>query len=86
MFQLVIKNLRNEVTKKVQCPPCDCIFYAGTGHLLLKDSDTVTLFDVQQKRYMCRSNTLYRDDQHEKEKPNQEKTLTDYTLSLLEFN
>jgi len=49
-YQLIIKNLRNEVTKKVQCPPCDCIFYAGTGHLLLKDADTVTLFDVQQKR------------------------------------
>ncbi|XP_064393238.1 coatomer subunit alpha-like isoform X1 [Halichondria panicea] len=48
--QLVIKNLRNEVTKKVQCPPCDRIFYAGTGHLLLKDAESVTLFDVQQRR------------------------------------
>ena len=48
--QLVIKNLRNEVTKKVQCPPCDSIFYAGTGHLLLKDAESVTLFDVQQRR------------------------------------
>nr|NVI69579.1 coat protein (coatomer) alpha [Cucujiformia] len=27
--QLVIKNLKNEVTKKVQTPPCDEIFYAG---------------------------------------------------------
>jgi len=26
------------------------IFYAGTGSLLLRDSDSVTLFDVQQKR------------------------------------
>nr|NVI69601.1 coat protein (coatomer) alpha [Cucujiformia] len=26
--QLVIKNLKNEVTKKVQTPPCDEIFYA----------------------------------------------------------
>ena len=51
-LQLTIKNLRNEVTKKVECPPCDSIFYAGTGHLLLKDNDGVTLFDVQQRRYV----------------------------------
>ena len=49
--QLIIKNLSNEVTKKVQCPPCESIFYAGTGHILLKEADTVKLFDVQQKRY-----------------------------------
>ena len=47
---MIIKNLKNEVTKKVQTPNCDEIFYAGTGMLLLRDSDTVTLFDVQQKR------------------------------------
>ena len=40
------------MTKKVQCPPCESIFYAGTGHLLLKDADTVKLFDVQQKRFV----------------------------------
>ncbi len=50
VLQLVIKNLRNEVTKKVQCPPCEAIYYAGTGHLLLRDGDGVTLFDVQQRR------------------------------------
>ncbi|XP_022914728.1 coatomer subunit alpha [Onthophagus taurus] len=49
-YQLVIKNLKNEVTKKVQTPNCDEIFYAGTGMLLLRDSDSVILFDVQQKR------------------------------------
>lgn len=49
-LQLMIKNLKNEVTKKVQTPSCDEIFYAGTGMLLLRDSDGVTLFDVQQKR------------------------------------
>ena len=48
--QVVIKNLKNEVTKKVQAPPCDMIFYAGTGSLLLRDAEQVTLFDVQQKR------------------------------------
>jgi coatomer protein complex subunit alpha (xenin) len=46
----MIKNLKNEVTKKVQTPNCDEIFYAGTGMLLLRDADGVTLFDVQQKR------------------------------------
>lgn len=47
---MIIKNLKNEVTKKVQTPNCDEIFYAGTGMLLLRDNDSVTLFDVQQKR------------------------------------
>ena len=48
----MIKNLKNEVTKKVQTPSCDKIFYAGTGSLLLRDADQVMLFDVQQKRYV----------------------------------
>ncbi|XP_033100225.1 coatomer subunit alpha-like [Anneissia japonica] len=47
---VIIKNLKNEVTKKVETPACDEIFYAGTGMLLLRDADAVTLFDVQQKR------------------------------------
>ncbi len=34
---LVIKNLKNEVTKKITIPNCDEIFYAGTGMLLLRD-------------------------------------------------
>lgn len=48
----MIKNLKNEVTKKVVTPNCDEIFYAGTGMLLLRDQDGVTLFDVQQKRFV----------------------------------
>ncbi|XP_050302068.1 coatomer subunit alpha [Anthonomus grandis grandis] len=51
--QIVIKNLKNEVTKKVQTPTCDEIFYAGTGMLLLRDTEHVTLFDVQQKRTLA---------------------------------
>ncbi|KAK6970166.1 coatomer subunit alpha [Biomphalaria glabrata] len=47
---IIIKNLKNEITKKVQAPNCEDIFYAGTGCLLLKEPDIVTLFDVQQKR------------------------------------
>jgi hypothetical protein len=45
--------LKNEITKKVQVPNCDDIFYAGTGCLLLKDADGVMLFDVQQKRLVA---------------------------------
>lgn len=51
--QLIIKNLKNEETKKVQTPACDEVFYAGTGMLLLRDADHVTLFDVQQKRTLA---------------------------------
>ncbi|XP_046576766.1 coatomer subunit alpha-like [Haliotis rubra] len=50
---IIIKNLKNEITKKVQAPNCEDIFYAGTGCLLLKDNDSVTLFDVQQKRTLA---------------------------------
>ncbi|XP_014673558.1 PREDICTED: coatomer subunit alpha-like [Priapulus caudatus] len=50
---IVIKNLKNEVSKKVQAPNCDDIFYAGTGSLLLRDADSITLFDVQQKRALA---------------------------------
>ena len=54
-LKVVVKNLKNEVTKKVQTPPCDMIFYAGTGSLLLRDAEQVILFDVQQKRYIASS-------------------------------
>lgn len=52
-LQLLIKNLKNEIVKKVQVPSCEEIFYAGTGSLLLRDADGVTLFDVQQKRSLA---------------------------------
>jgi coatomer protein complex subunit alpha (xenin) len=48
-----VKNLKNELTKKIQLPNCEEIFYAGTGMLLLRDADGVTLFDVQQKRNLA---------------------------------
>ena len=47
---LVIKNLKNEATKMVSIPNCGEILYAETGMLLIRDTDAVTLFDVQQKR------------------------------------
>mmetsp|Transcript_26643 Transcript_26643/g.44622 ORF Transcript_26643/g.44622 Transcript_26643/m.44622 type:complete len:1240 (+) Transcript_26643:71-3790(+) len=59
--QLVIKNLRNEVTKKCT-PPCastDAIFYAGTGSLLCRSDDKVVLFDVQQRHAVAELSTPY---------------------------
>ncbi|POI29730.1 hypothetical protein CIB84_006521, partial [Bambusicola thoracicus] len=53
MHSILIKNLKNEITKKVQVPNCDEIFYAGTGNLLLRDADSITLFDVQQMRTLA---------------------------------
>ncbi|KAM9719470.1 coatomer subunit alpha [Menidia menidia] len=53
MHSLLIKNLKNEIVKKVQVPSCEEIFYAGTGSLLLRDADGITLFDVQQKRSLA---------------------------------
>lgn len=47
---LIIKNLKNETTKKVQIPNCDEMFYAGIGMLLLRDNENLILFDVRQKR------------------------------------
>jgi len=48
--QISIKNLKNEVVKKVQAPVCDAIFFAGTSRLLLKDNDNVILYELQQKK------------------------------------
>lgn len=45
-----IKNLKNEIMKKVSVPNVTDIFYAGTGMLLLRELDQVTLYDVQQRR------------------------------------
>ncbi|KAK9804455.1 hypothetical protein WJX73_003595 [Symbiochloris irregularis] len=49
--QILVKNLRNEVTK--QCPSplpiTDNIYYAGTGTLLLRCDDKVVLFNVQER-------------------------------------
>ena len=46
--QIVIKNLKNEVAKKLQGPTCDGIFFAGTSRLLLRDGDNIILYDLQQ--------------------------------------
>lgn len=57
---IVIKNMENEVTKKVQIPGVDQIFYAGTGFLLLRTTEGLTLYDVQQKRLVYLQNTKNR--------------------------
>jgi len=50
---ILIKNLKNEITKKIQLTNCEELFYAGTGNLLVKEGDQVTLYDVQQKRTLA---------------------------------
>lgn len=59
--QIVIKNLRNEVTKKTPppVPSTDAIFYAGTGSLLCRTEDKVVLFDVQQRTSLAELSTPF---------------------------
>jgi len=45
-----VKNLSNEVNKKIEANNVEDIMYAGTGKLLLREADGVTLFDLQQKK------------------------------------
>ena len=55
---IVVKNLKNEVTKKVSVHSVGTveeIFYGGTGMLLLRDSEGLSLFDIQQKRSLARA-------------------------------
>lgn len=53
LFQLIIKNLKNEISKKITIPNCDEIFYAGTGVILLREPEQVSLFDIQQKKILA---------------------------------
>lgn len=48
---IIIKNLQNDLTKKIEapCSPTHSIFYAGTGSLLCRGDDKVVMFDIQQK-------------------------------------
>ncbi|KAJ8446344.1 hypothetical protein Cgig2_005875 [Carnegiea gigantea] len=48
--QVLVKNLKNEILKKVTLPVlADAIFYAGTGNLLCRAEDRVVVFDLQQR-------------------------------------
>mmetsp|Transcript_1815 Transcript_1815/g.6642 ORF Transcript_1815/g.6642 Transcript_1815/m.6642 type:complete len:1252 (+) Transcript_1815:70-3825(+) len=59
--QILIKNLRNEVTKKCAppCPTTDAIFFAGTGSLLCRSEDKMVLFDVQQRTAVAELSTPF---------------------------
>jgi len=50
---ILIKNNKNEITKKIQMNNCDEIFYAGTGLLLIRENDHISLYDAQQKRSLA---------------------------------
>jgi coatomer protein complex subunit alpha (xenin) len=52
---ILIKSLKNEVTKKITISGVEEIFYAGTGSLLVRDAEGVTLYDVQQKRSLAQA-------------------------------
>ncbi|VIO97225.1 coatomer alpha subunit, putative [Brugia malayi] len=52
--QITIRDLSNRENRKIeQSVPIDDIFYAGTGLLLLKNSEGIQLFDIQQKRTLA---------------------------------
>eukprot|EP00897_Mesotaenium_endlicherianum_P007973 jgi/Mesen1/7203/ME000371S06296 len=58
---VLVKNLRNEITKKCT-PPCattDAIFFAGTGNLLCRSDDKIVLLDVQQRVAIGELNTPF---------------------------
>ncbi|KAL3910996.1 MAG: hypothetical protein SGPRY_008862, partial [Prymnesium sp.] len=57
--QILIKNFQNEVTKKCAPPhsTTDYLFGAGTGSLLLRSEERITLFDIQQRKAMAELNT-----------------------------
>eukprot|EP00891_Asterochloris_glomerata_P008996 jgi/Astpho2/8996/fgenesh1_pm.00133_%23_27_t len=59
--QILVKNLRNEITKKcaAPCASTDAIFYAGTGTLLCRSDDKVVLFDVQQRSTLAELGTPF---------------------------
>jgi len=51
--QIIVKNLKNEETRRCVPPhPIDNLYAAPAGMLLLRGEDKVSLFDVQQKRVM----------------------------------
>jgi coatomer protein complex subunit alpha (xenin) len=51
---VLIKNLQNETSKKITPPTStESLFYAGTGSLLLANADSITLYDVQQRRALA---------------------------------
>ncbi|TPP57565.1 Coatomer subunit alpha [Fasciola gigantica] len=57
---IVIKNLSNEKVNRVGFSGVDQFFYAGTGNLLIRDSNGISLCDVINKRTLATlKNTKY---------------------------
>lgn len=56
---IIIRDLRNEVTKKIPSPlpGTDAIFYAGTGMVLCRSDEKVALLDVQQRQILAEIST-----------------------------
>ena len=54
--QIIIKDLTNEESRKIEytaAAPVNDIFYAGTGLILLKNNESISMFDIQQKRVLA---------------------------------
>jgi len=55
--QIVVKNLKNEETKRFTLPMnADMMFSAPAGMLLLRSEDKITLYEVAQKKIMAEIN------------------------------
>ena len=59
--QIQIKNLRNEITKKVAAPlpTTDAIFYAGTGTLLCRSEDKVLILSSRPGQTLSHSRARF---------------------------
>ena len=57
---IVVKNLQNEVTKRITPPDAsaDAIFPATTGCVILRSEDRVSLFDLQRKAVVGELNVV----------------------------
>jgi len=56
--QIVVKNLKNEESKRITASgPVEAIFPGPTGTLLLRSEDKMVLFDLQQKKNLAELST-----------------------------
>lgn len=50
---ILVKNLKNEVVKKLETSSAEEIWYAGTGHLLVREHKRLCLIDITNKRNLA---------------------------------
>ena len=50
---VMIKNTKNEVVKRLTTPNCNEIFYAGTGLILLREVEGLSLYDITQGKVIA---------------------------------